>query len=158
MQNLEGKKIIIGVSASIAAYKAALLVRVLVKAKAEVQVVMTTAAKEFITPLTLATLSKRPVLSEFVKNNAGEWNNHVELGLWADAIIVAPASANTLAKCANGLCPDLLSAVYLSARCPVFFAPAMDLDMYQHPSVLANIEKLTASFRLDLQLNNYKCG
>ncbi len=143
MQNLEGKKIIVGVSASIAAYKAALLVRILVKAKAEVQVVMTAASKEFITPLTLATLSKRPVLSEFVKNNAGEWNNHVELGLWADAIIVAPASANTLAKCANGLCPDLLSAVYLSARCPVFFAPAMDLDMYQHPSVLANIEKLT---------------
>jgi phosphopantothenoylcysteine decarboxylase / phosphopantothenate---cysteine ligase len=154
MQNLEGKKIIVGVSGSIAAYKAALLVRVLVKAKAEVQVVMTTAAKEFITPLTLATLSKRPVLSEFTKNSAGEWNNHVELGLWADAIVIAPASANTLAKFANGHCPDLLSAVYLSARCPVFFAPAMDLDMYQHPSVLANLAKLSEFGNLIIPAEN----
>jgi phosphopantothenoylcysteine decarboxylase / phosphopantothenate---cysteine ligase len=142
MTKLNGKKILVGVSGSIAAYKSALLVRALVKEGAEVQVVMTQASKDFITPLTLATLSKRPALSDFVQNSAGEWNNHVDLGLWADAFVVAPASANTLAKCANGLCSDLLTAVYLSARCPVFFAPAMDLDMYQHGSTLANLEKL----------------
>lgn len=113
--------------------------RLLLKAGAEVQVVMTQAAQDFITPLTLATLSKRPVLSDFVKNEAGEWNNHVELGLWADMMLIAPATAHTLAKCANGLCDDLLTAVYLSARCPVFFAPAMDLDMYLHPSTLHNL-------------------
>lgn len=139
---LEGKKIILGVSGSIAAYKAAFFVRLLVKEGAEVKVIMTHAAKDFITPTTLATLSKNPALSEFTKNDSGEWNNHVDLGLWADAMIVAPASANTLGKMANGLCDNLLLATYLSARCPVFFAPAMDLDMYQHPSVLNNIEKL----------------
>lgn len=139
---LQGKKILLGVSGSIAAYKAAFLVRLLVKAGAEVQVVMTHAATSFITPLTLATLSKRPVLTEFVRDQTGTWNNHVELGLWADAMLVAPASARTLARCANGLADDLLTAVYLSARCPVFFAPAMDLDMYAHPSTLHNLERL----------------
>ena len=139
---LVNKRIIVGVSGSIAAYKSALLVRLLIKAGAEVQVVMTDAAQNFITPLTLATLSKRPAVWEFVKNQAGEWNNHVELGLWADAIVVAPATAHTLSKCANGTCDDLLTATYLSARCPVFFAPAMDLDMYCHGSTLENLNKL----------------
>ena len=140
--SLARKKIIIGVSGSIAAYKSALLVRLLVKSGAEVQVIMTDAAKTFITPLTLATLSMRPAVSEFVKDQAGQWNNHVELGLWADALVIAPATAHTLAKCANGLCDDLLTATYLSARCPVWFAPAMDLDMYCHGSTLENISKL----------------
>ncbi len=139
---LKNKKILVGVTGSIAAYKAAILVRLLVKLGAEVKVIMTEAAKDFITPLTLATLSKNPVLSAFVKDEAGQWNNHVELGLWADAIIIAPATAHTLAKCANGICNDLLTATYLSAKCPVLFAPAMDLDMYVHGSTLANIEKL----------------
>lgn len=139
---LRQKKIVLGVCGSIAAYKAALLVRQLIKAEAEVQVILTTSASAFITPLTLATLSKRPVLSEFVRNEQGVWNNHVELGLWADALVVAPASANSLAKFANGFCDNLLSATYLSARCPVFVAPAMDLDMYQHPAVQANFRKL----------------
>lgn len=143
MSLLQQKKIILGVSGSIAAYKAAFLTRLLIKEGAEVQVIMTNASKEFITPLTLATLAKRPTLSNFVKNDEGEWNNHVDLGLWADALVIAPATAHTLSKCANGLCDDLLTAVYLSARCPVFFAPAMDLDMYQHASTLANLEKLT---------------
>ncbi len=139
---LKNKKILIGISGSIAAYKMAFLTRLLVKEGAEVQIVMTQAAKEFITPLTLATLSKNPVLSDFVKNEAGQWNNHVKLGLWADVMLIAPATAHTLAKCANGICDDLLTAVYLSARCPVYFAPAMDLDMYAHPSTKANLEKL----------------
>lgn len=139
---LKGKKILLGVTGSIAAYKAAFFVRLLVKEGAEVQVVMTKASQDFITPTTLATLSKNPAFTAFTKNVSGEWNNHVDLGLWADVMIVAPASANTLGKMANGLCDNLLIATYLSARCPVFFAPAMDLDMYQHPSVLANIEKL----------------
>ena len=144
MSILQNKKIIVGVTGSIAAYKSALLVRLLIKAGAEVQVIMTNAAQSFITPLTLATLSKRPALSEFVQNKAGEWNNHVDLGLWADAMIIAPATAHTLSKCATGLCDDLLTAVYLSARCPVFFAPAMDLDMYQHGSTQKNLETLQA--------------
>ena len=139
---LQGKKIILGVCGSIAAYKAALLVRQLIKAEAEVQVIMTASASAFITPLTLATLSKRPVLSQFVRDEAGTWNNHVDLGLWADALVVAPASANTVAKLANGFCDNLLSATYLSARCPVFVAPAMDLDMYRHPAVQNNFIKL----------------
>ena len=139
---LDGKKILLGVCGSIAAYKSALLVRLLVKAGAEVKVVMTPSATTFIAPLTLATLSKNPVLTRFEKNDTGEWNNHVALGLWADLIVVAPASANTLAKLANGICDNLLVATYLSARCPVMFAPAMDLDMYVHPSTTHNIEKL----------------
>lgn len=141
--NLKGKKILIGVSGSIAAYKSALLVRLLVKADAQVKVIMTASATEFITPLTLATLSKNPVLSTFTKNDQGEWNNHVEFGLWADAMVIAPATARTLSKCASGNCDDLLTAVYLSARCPVFFAPAMDLDMFHHPSTQHNINTLS---------------
>jgi phosphopantothenoylcysteine decarboxylase / phosphopantothenate---cysteine ligase len=139
---LTSKKIIVGVSGSIAAYKSAVLVRLLVKAGAEVKVIMTRSAHDFITPLTLSTLSKNPVLTDFVKDESGQWNNHVDLGLWADCMVIAPASANTIAKMANGLCDNLLSAVYLSARCPVFFAPAMDLDMLQHPSTKENISKL----------------
>lgn len=139
---LRGKKILLGVCGSIAAYKAAHLTRLLVKSGAEVQVVMTSSAIDFISPLTLSTLSKKPVLHQYVKNSAGEWNNHVALGLWADLMLVAPATANTLAKFAHGLCDNLLSAVYLSARCPVFLAPAMDLDMYRHGSTRRNLETL----------------
>ncbi|MEA5401859.1 bifunctional phosphopantothenoylcysteine decarboxylase/phosphopantothenate--cysteine ligase CoaBC [Arcicella sp. DC2W] len=139
---LKSKKIIVGVSGSIAAYKIAILTRLLVKEGAEVKIVVTEAAKEFITPLTLSTLSKNPVLSSFVKDETGQWNNHVDLGLWADIILIAPATAHTLAKCANGICDDLLTAVYLSAKCEVMFAPAMDLDMYIHPSTVSNLEKL----------------
>ena len=139
---LAGKKIILGVTGSIAAYKSAVLTRLLVKAGAEIKVIMTPSAHDFITPLTLSTLSKNPVLTEFIKDESGQWNNHVELGLWADAMIIAPASANTIAKMASGLCDNLLLAVYLSARCPVFFSPAMDLDMLQHPSTKENIQKL----------------
>jgi phosphopantothenoylcysteine decarboxylase / phosphopantothenate---cysteine ligase len=142
---LKGKKILLGVSGSIAAYKAAHLIRLLVRQEAEVRVIMTPSALDFITPLTLSTLSKNPVLANFKKDEAGEWNNHVELGLWADVMVIAPASANTLAKMANGLCDNLLMAAYLSARCPVFFAPAMDLDMLQHPATQKNIFSL-ASF------------
>jgi phosphopantothenoylcysteine decarboxylase / phosphopantothenate---cysteine ligase len=139
---LNGKKIILGVCGSIAAYKSAVLTRLLVKSGAEVKVILTPSAKDFITPLTLSTLSKNPVLSDFIKDKTGQWNNHVELALWADAILIAPATANTLAKVANGLCDNLLLAVYLSARCPVFFAPAMDLDMLQHPATKANLSKI----------------
>jgi phosphopantothenoylcysteine decarboxylase/phosphopantothenate--cysteine ligase len=139
---LEGKKIILGICGSIAAYKSALLVRLLIKAGAEVQVVMTPDATNFITPLTLSTLSKRPVLVEYFIPETGEWNNHVELGLWADAFIIAPASANTLAKMANGLSDNLLTAIYLSAKCPVYFAPAMDLDMWKHEATQQNIKSL----------------
>jgi phosphopantothenoylcysteine decarboxylase/phosphopantothenate--cysteine ligase len=139
---LKGKKIVLGVCSGIAAYKAAFLTRLLVKAGAEVQVVMTPGAKEFITPLTLSTLSKNPVYSEFTSGTNGQWNNHVELGLKADLILIAPATANTLAKMANGLCDNLLLAVYLSARCPVMVAPAMDLDMLKHPATQKNLETL----------------
>ncbi len=142
---LKNKNILIGVTASIAAYKSAFLVRLLVKAGANVKVIMTDSSVEFITPLTLSTLSKNPVLIDFTKNKQGEWNNHVELGLWADVFVIAPASANTLAKMAGGLCDNLLMATYLSAKCPVFFAPAMDLDMYQHKSTKDNLKRL-ASF------------
>lgn len=139
---LAGKKILLGVSGSIAAYKSVLLIRLLVKEGAEVKVIMTPSAHDFITPLTLATVSKNPVLTNFIKDSTGVWNNHVDLGLWADAMVIAPASANTIAKMAAGICDNLLLAVYLSARCPVFFAPAMDLDMLQHPSTTSNIQKL----------------
>lgn len=139
---LKGKKILLGITGSIAAYKSAVLIRLLVKQEAEVRVVMTPAARDFVTPLTLATLSRNPALSEFQQSETGTWNNHVELGLWADAMVVAPASANTLAKMANGTCDNLLLAVYLSARCPVFLAPAMDLDMLAHPATKANIATL----------------
>jgi phosphopantothenoylcysteine decarboxylase/phosphopantothenate--cysteine ligase len=139
---LSGKKIILGVCGGIAAYKSAVLTRLLVKAGAEVRVIMTPSAHHFITPLTLSTLSKNPVLTSFEKEKTGEWNNHVELSLWADAIIIAPATANTLAKIAGGHCDNLLLATYLSARCPVWLAPAMDLDMLQHPSTKSNLEKI----------------
>jgi phosphopantothenoylcysteine decarboxylase/phosphopantothenate--cysteine ligase len=142
MTRLKGKKILVGVSGSIAAYKTAILVRLLVKSGAEVQVIMTEAAQDFITPLTLSTLSKHPVLTLFADKNNGSWNNHVELGLWADAFIIAPATARTLSRCATGSCDNLLTATYLSARCPVFFAPAMDVDMYHHPSTKLNLERL----------------
>jgi phosphopantothenoylcysteine decarboxylase/phosphopantothenate--cysteine ligase len=151
---LKNKKILLGISGSIAAYKIAFLTRLLVKEGVEIQIVMTQAAKEFITPLTLSTLSKKPVLSEFVKDQTGTWNNHVDLGLWADLILIAPATAHTLAKCANGICDDLLTAVYLSAKCPVMFAPAMDLDMYQHPSTIENLRKLQ-SFGNQLIKSNF---
>jgi phosphopantothenoylcysteine decarboxylase / phosphopantothenate---cysteine ligase len=139
---LSGKKIILGVCGGIAAYKSAVLTRLLVKAGADVKIIMTPSAHEFITPLTLSTLSKNPVLTSFEKEKTGEWNNHVELSLWADAMIIAPATANTIAKIAVGLCDNLLLATYLSARCPVWLAPAMDLDMLQHPSTKSNLEKL----------------
>jgi phosphopantothenoylcysteine decarboxylase / phosphopantothenate---cysteine ligase len=134
------KRILLGVSGSIAAYKAAHLTRLLVKNGSEVQVLMTPAASDFITPLTLSTLSKRPVFAD-VHSDAG-WNNHVELGLWADAMLIAPCTATTLAKLANGLCDNMLAASYLSARCPVFFAPAMDLDMWTHPATQRNVALL----------------
>lgn len=139
---LKNKNVLLGVSGSIAAYKSALLVRLLVKEGAAVKVIMTNAAKDFITPLTLATLSKNPVLSSFTDGQNGAWNNHVELGMWADVMLIAPASANTLAKCANGIADNLLIASYLSAKCSVFFAPAMDLDMYVHQSTVENLRKL----------------
>lgn len=139
---LQGKKIVLGVCGSIAAYKSAVLTRLLIKSGAEVQILMTPSASGFITPLTLSTLSKRPVLTHFEKPEGGEWNSHVDLGLWADLILIGPATANTIAKMANGMCDNLLLATYLSARCPVMIAPAMDLDMYQHPSTLENIAML----------------
>jgi phosphopantothenoylcysteine decarboxylase/phosphopantothenate--cysteine ligase len=144
MSVLSGKKILLGISGGIAAYKTANLVRLFIKAGAQVQVVMSPASLHFVTPLTLATLSKNPVHSTFYNEEeaTGEWNNHVELGLWADLMLVAPATANTLSKMANGNCDNLLIATYLSAKCPVYFAPAMDLDMYKHPSTLDSFHKL----------------
>ncbi|MCD8742495.1 bifunctional phosphopantothenoylcysteine decarboxylase/phosphopantothenate--cysteine ligase CoaBC [Mucilaginibacter roseus] len=141
---LKDKNIIVGVCGSIAAYKSALLVRLLVKAGANVQVVMTPDAANFITPLTLSTLSKNPVHIKYFDAESGEWDNHVSLGLWADMMLIAPATANTLAKMANGLCDNLLMAVYLSAKCPVYFAPAMDLDMFKHAATLNNLNTLKA--------------
>ena len=144
MSVLSGKKIVLGVSGGIAAYKTAALVRLFIKSGADVRVVMTPAAKDFITPLTLSTLSKNPVHSSFFSEEDAdaEWNNHVELGLWADFMVIAPATANTLSKMASGNCDNLLIAVYLSAKCPVYFAPAMDLDMYKHPSTIQSLHAL----------------
>ena len=139
---LENKKIVLGITGSIAAYKACILVRLLIKNGAEVQVVMTPAAKEFITPLTLSTLTQKPVVSEFFDRRDGSWHSHVALGLWADAMIVAPASASTIGKMANGIADNMLVTTYLSMKAPVFVAPAMDLDMYAHPSTQANLKKL----------------
>ena len=139
---LQGKKIVLGVTGSIAAYKAAMLVRLLVKEGAEVQVVMTPSSKEFITPLTLSTLSGRPVLCDFFHSDDGAWNSHVELGLWADAMIVAPATASTIGKMASGVADNLLVTTYLSMKAPVFIAPAMDLDMFAHPSTQKNLQVL----------------
>lgn len=144
MSVLSGKKIILGITGGIAAYKTASLVRLLIKAGAEVQVIMTPASHHFITPYTLSTLSKKPVYTQFFNSSeqGGTWNNHVDLAMWADLILIAPATANTLAKMVTGLCDTLLQAVYLSADCPVFIAPAMDLDMYKHPSTLHNLKQL----------------
>jgi phosphopantothenoylcysteine decarboxylase/phosphopantothenate--cysteine ligase len=142
---LQGKKIIIGITGSIAAYKIPLLIRLFKKEGAEVQVVMTPFAAEFVTPLTLSTLSEKPVLTDFFDKGDGSWHSHVELGLWADLILVAPLSANTMAKMATGVADNLLLTVLLSAKCPVYFAPAMDLDMYRHPSTKMNI-KILQSF------------
>ena len=154
MSVLNGKRILLGVSGGIAAYKTASLVRLFIKAGAHVQVIMTPASKDFVTPLTLATLSKNPVYSTFYDTKdsvvpethhaieEGVWNNHVELALWADLMVIAPTTANTLSKMASGTCDNLLLATYLSAKCPVYFAPAMDLDMYKHPSTIANFKAL----------------
>ncbi|MFV8376082.1 bifunctional phosphopantothenoylcysteine decarboxylase/phosphopantothenate--cysteine ligase CoaBC [Flavobacterium sp. LB1P71] len=145
MSVLNGKKILLGISGGIAAYKTASLIRLFIKAGAHVQVIMTPASKDFITPLTVSTLSKNPVFSSFYNQDDEneKWNNHVELALWADLMVIAPATANTLSKMANGTCDNLLIAAYLSAKCPVYYAPAMDLDMYKHPSTIANFFSLT---------------
>jgi phosphopantothenoylcysteine decarboxylase / phosphopantothenate---cysteine ligase len=139
---LKGKKFLLGITGSIAAYKAAHLIRLLVKENAEVKVIMTPLAKEFITPLTLATLSKNPILVDFFNPENGDWNSHVDLGLWADAYIIAPATANTIGKMANGIADNLLLTSYLSAKCPIFVAPAMDLDMFRHSSMQKNLDTL----------------
>ena len=144
MNVLEGKKILLGISAGIAAYKTALLVRLFIKAGAQVKVIMTPASKDFVTPLTLSTLSKNKVISSFTneEDDNATWNNHVELGLWADFMLIAPATANTLSKMASGSSDNILLATYLSAKCPVYFAPAMDLDMYQHPATKKSLQTL----------------
>ncbi|WP_194768557.1 bifunctional phosphopantothenoylcysteine decarboxylase/phosphopantothenate--cysteine ligase CoaBC [Tamlana sp. I1] len=146
MSILSGKNILLGITGGIAAYKTASLVRLFIKSGANVKVVMTPASKEFVTPLTLSTLSKNPVYSSFVNEDedTAVWNNHVDLGLWADLLVVAPATANTLSKMANGVCDNLLLATYLSAKCPVYYAPAMDLDMYKHPTTVQSFDKLNA--------------
>ncbi|SDI21081.1 bifunctional phosphopantothenoylcysteine decarboxylase/phosphopantothenate--cysteine ligase CoaBC [Winogradskyella thalassocola] len=146
MSILKDKNILLGITAGIAAYKSASLVRLFIKAGANVKVVMTPASKEFVTPLTLSTLSKNPVYSSFVDEEDDNqiWNNHVDLGLWADIFVIAPATANTMAKMANGVCDNILLATYLSAKCPIYFAPAMDLDMYKHESTKTSFEKLTS--------------
>lgn len=143
---LSGKNILLGITGGIAAYKTTFLVRLLIKAGANVKVILTNSASSFVSPLTLSTLSKNPVLSSFVKEEDGSvsWNNHVELGLWANLMLIAPATANTLSKMAHGTCDNLLLAIYLSAKCPVFFAPAMDLDMYEHKSTKLSFDKLTS--------------
>ena len=141
---MKGKHILIGVTGGIAAYKTATIIRLLVKDGAEVKVIMTNHAKEFITPLTLATLSKNPVFTEFFNSENGDWNSHVDLGLWANLFLIAPATANTIAKMANGVADNLLLTSYLSARCPVFVAPSMDMDMLTHPATIINIETLKA--------------
>lgn len=141
---LSGKNILLGITGGIAAYKTTFLVRLLIKAGANVKIILTPSASSFVSPLTLATLSKNPVVSDFEKSegHTTDWNNHVELGLWADIMVIAPATANTMSKMANGTCDNLLLATYLSAKCPVFFAPAMDLDMYKHPSTTTSLETL----------------
>ena len=142
MSSLKGKHIVLGVTGGIAAYTSVALLRLLTKAGAEVQVVMTPAAKEFVAPVTFASLSQKPVVSEFFTANTGEWHSHVDLGLWADAMVVAPATASTIGKMANGIADNMLVTTYLSAKEPVWVAPAMDLDMMRHPSTVANIERL----------------
>ena len=146
MSILSGRNVLLGITAGIAAYKSAFLVRLFIKAGANVKVVMTPASKDFVTPLTLSTLSNNPVYSSFVNEDEEDpvWNSHVELGLWADLMIIAPATANTMSKMANGVCDNLLLAVYLSAKCPVYFAPAMDLDMYKHPTTRRTLSILNS--------------
>ena len=139
---LKGKKIVLGITGSIAAYKACMIIRGLVKAGAEVQVVITPAGKEFITPITLSALTQKPVISDFFSQRDGTWHSHVALGLWADAMLVAPCTASTLGKMANGIADNMLITTYLSMKAPVFIAPAMDLDMYQHPTTQQNMERL----------------
>ena len=139
---LKGKKIVLGITGSIAAYKACLIIRGLVKAGAEVQVVITPAGKEFVTPITLSALTQKPVISEFFSQRDGTWHSHVKLGLWADAMLIAPCTASTLGKMANGVADNMLVTTYLSMKAPVFIAPAMDLDMYQHPTTQQNMERL----------------
>ena len=139
---LEGKKIVLGITGSIAAYKACLIIRGLIKQGAEVQVVITPAGKEFITPITLSALTHKPVVSEFFSGRDGTWNSHVDLGLWADAMLIAPCTASTMGKMANGIADNMLITTYLSMKAPVFIAPAMDLDMYQHPTTQENMKKL----------------
>jgi phosphopantothenoylcysteine decarboxylase/phosphopantothenate--cysteine ligase len=141
---IRGANILVGVTGSIAAYKSALLIRHLIKEGANVKVIMSPAAKDFISPLTLSTLSKNPVNEAFFDSETGEWTSHVDLGLWANLFVIAPATANTMAKFAHGICEDLLSATYLSARCPVLLAPAMDMDMYRHQATIGNIQQLKA--------------
>jgi len=141
---LRGKKIVIGVTGSIAAYKIPFLIRLLIREGAELKVIMTPAATDFVTPLTLSTLSKASVIIDPFSKANGEWNNHVELGLWADLMVFAPVTANTLSKMANGLADNFLVTAYLSARCPVFIVPAMDMDMYNHPSTQKNLEILNS--------------
>jgi len=140
--DLTGKKVILGITGSIAAYKGVYLLRYLIREGAEVQVLMTPSAKEFVTPLTFSALSGKPVLSDFFQDESGEWHSHVDLGIRFDLMLIAPVTATTLGKCANGIADNLLVATYLSARCPVFFAPAMDMDMYNHPSTKNNLQKL----------------
>ena len=151
---LKNKKILLAVCGSIAAYKAAFLVRLLVKEGAEVRVIMTKAATEFISPLTLATLSKNECLTDYINATKTNWNNHVDLALWADLMLIAPASAGTISKMANGLCDNLLMAVYMSARCPVYLAPAMDEDMWKHASTKQNIQKLISFGNKIISVNN----
>lgn len=158
MASLVGKKILLGVSGSIAAYKSAILLRLLIREGCDVRVLMTPSAKHFVSALTFSTLSRNPVASDVQQND--EWTNHVEWGLWADAMIVAPATAHTIARCALGLASDMLTATYLSARCPVFFAPAMDLDMWDHPSTQENISRLQSygNFIIDVATGELASG
>lgn len=158
MPSLHGKKILLGVSGSIAAYKSAVLLRLLIKEGCDVRVIMTESAKDFVSPLTFSTLSRHPVASDVHRDD--EWTNHVEWGLWADLMIVAPATAHTIARCAHGLASDMLTATYLSARCPVFFAPAMDLDMWDHPSTRENINRLQSfgNFIIDVGTGELASG
>lgn len=139
---LKGKHIVLGITGSIAAYKACLIIRGLIKQGAEVQVVITPAGKEFITPITLSALTSKPVISDFFAQRDGTWHSHVDLGLWADAMLIAPATASTIGKMANGIADNMLITTYLSMKAPVFIAPAMDLDMYAHPSTQRNLETL----------------
>ena len=139
---LQGKKIVLGITGSIAAYKSCLIIRQLIKRGADVQVVITPAGKEFITPITLSALTSKPVISEFFSQRDGTWHSHVDLGLWADAMLIAPATASTIGKMANGIADNMLITTYLSMKAPVFVAPAMDLDMYAHPTTQANLRRL----------------